>query len=56
MSALQIFRIIWSLKTPIRDLVAGLVVAIKNNDPGTARLALESALRLQFEARQELRK
>ena len=52
MSALQLLRLLWTLEKPIRDLVGGLVVALKGGDAGTARLALESALRLQFEARQ----
>lgn len=52
MSALGLLRLLLTLERPIRDMVAAAVKAIKSGDQGSARLALEQALRLQFEARQ----
>lgn len=55
MSLWQAVKLLLSLEKPIQDAVVQVVNAIKRGDSGAARIALESALRVQFELRQELR-
>lgn len=46
---------ILSLSEPVQDLVAATVKALRAHDGSAAHDAIEAALRIQFELRQELR-
>lgn len=55
-TALAIAALVLKLAPEIRTAVVSMIKALRSDDPVAARAALESALRLQFVARNSVKK
>jgi hypothetical protein len=54
MTAAALLSLLEALEPAIKETVVELVSALHKKDAASARAALEAALRLQFEARQDV--
>ena len=56
MSIVEVVTLLKALEPAAQVAVGAVVKALHSKDPAQVRAAVEAALRLQFEARQELKK